>query len=107
MYNITEELKAADRNRLIFAPVLLVGIAANAIIVFKIGKKHWNNLLPVHVYQINFFFGLFLLTLTGIGTAFFIRENSFLCSSTLFLSFFARIDFVVDLFVLQSTNLGL
>ena len=105
MYNMTEEIKAVDQNRVIFIPVLVVGIAANAGIVFKIVKKQWNSLLPIHVYQITFFSGLFLLTLTGSLTAFFMEEDTFICSLSLFISFFARINFVVDIFLLQIDRL--
>ena len=103
---MTEEMKAVDQNRVIFIPVLVVGIAANAGIVVKIVKKQWNSLLPIHVYQINFFSGLFLLTLTGSLIAFLMEEDTFMFSLLLFISFFARINFVVDIFVLQIDRLS-
>jgi hypothetical protein len=69
MYNITETTKDTGWNTKIFIPILAVGVVANAFIVFKVTKKHWNNLLPIYVYQINLFSGLFLLTFFGTGTA--------------------------------------
>ena len=104
MYNMTTT-KNADVNKKIFIPVLAVGVAANALIVFKITKKHWYNLLPIHVYQINIFSGMFLLNLSGTGTALLVAEDTFICSVALFLSFFARLNFVVDIFALQFDRL--
>ena len=74
-YNMTEETRNGDFNRLLFTPVLVVGMTGNFFIVFKICKKHWNNLLPVHLHQISFFSDFFLLTSTGLITAWSVREG--------------------------------
>ena len=87
MFNKTEEPVLAGRIKLIFSPFIVVGIVINGFIVFKIAKKHWHNLLPVHVYQVNFFSGLFLLTFSAMMTAILVGEDSFICSSVFFINF--------------------
>ena len=104
-YNMTEETRAGDFNRLLFTPVLVVGMTANLFIVFKISKKHWNNLLPVHLHQISFFSDFFLLTSTGLITAWSVREETIFSVFILLCLFFARINFIVDILHFQLDRL--
>ena len=104
-YNMTEETRAGDFNRLLFTPVLAVGMAANLFILFKISKKHWHDLLPVHLHQICFFSDFFLLTSTGLITAWSVREETTFSVIILLCQFFASINFIVDILHFQLDRL--
>ena len=105
MYNITESIKSGDYNRIVFTPLLIASMAANLFILFKITKKHWNNFLPLHLHQINFFFNFFIITSGGLVTAWSVREDTPFSVFILFFMFFVQINFIAAILLLQIDRL--
>ena len=107
MYNNTEYSDARKKLfiKIVFSPFLLTGALTNALIVYKMVKKHWNDLLPIYVHRINFFFGVFLAMFSGIFTTFAVGQEGFFCSLVLFIYLFALLNHISDIFVLQFDRL--
>ena len=107
MYNNTEYSDARKKLfiKIVFSPFLLTGALTNALIVYKMVKKHWNDLLPIYVHRINFFFGVFLVMFSGIFTTFAVGQEGFFCSLVLFIYLFALLNHIYDIFVLQFDRL--
>ena len=89
----------------IISMMLLFCGFSNVAIVWRILKKNWKELRPIHVYQINYFTGLSLVSFSGLmvilGDPLSYRG---ICPGTL-LSYFFSINYIYDIFILQLDRL--
>ena len=93
-------------QRVILGIILATCVVSNAAIVVRIVKANWKQFRPLNVYQINYFTGLALVTLTGMILVLSKNEDSVdkICPTLIF-SYFLNINNTFDIVILQLDRL--
>ena len=93
-------------QRVILGIILATCVVSNAAIVVRIVKANWKQFRPLNVYQINYFTGLALVTLTGMILVLSKNNDSVdkICPTLIF-SYFLNINNTFDIVILQLDRL--
>ena len=94
-------------QQVVFGIILASCVVSNGAIVVRLINSNWKQFKPLNVYQINYFSGLTLVTLTGMILVLSSKNEESvgkICPA-LILSYFLNINYIYDIVILQLDRL--